>query len=172
MTAALARLEASRRRLREAMRPASPTPSATGPNAAGRTWHRRLRELPVIALVADALGAWWSQNPLRPVALVAAEAVNAVAKPLALRHPVALVLAAGAVGVALAWARPWRWALRSALFAGLVPQVASRVVASLPVESWLTLLGAALSGADVQARPEDAPRERAAKLPPTGQGGL
>ena len=133
------------------MRPAAPAPSATGPKAASQTWHRRLRELPVIGLVADALGAWWSQNPLRPVALVAAEAANAVAKPLALRHPVALVLVAAAGGAALAWARPWRWALRSALFAGLAPQVASRVVANLPVESWLTLLGAALSRADVRA---------------------
>ena len=157
MTAALARLEASRARLREAMRPTAPEPSADGPDAGGRSWLQRLRELPVIGLVADALHGWWAQNPLRPVALVAAEASNAVAKPLAQRHPIALVLAAAAVGAALAWARPWRWALRSALFAGLMPQVASRVVANLPIESWLTLLSAALSKADAQARPEGTP---------------
>ena len=172
MTAALARLEASRARLREAMRPASPAPQAGDSNAAGARWHRRLRELPVIGLVADALGAWWSQNPMRPVALVAADVSNAVARPLAQRHPFALVLAAGAVGAALAWARPWRWALRSALFAGLVPQVASRVVAKLPVESWLTLLGATLAKADTPARPADAAPEAGSSLPPRGQGEL
>ena len=158
MTAALARLEASRERLLEAMRPAATAPSVDGPQAAGRSWLQRLREFPVIALVADALNGWWTLNPLRPVALVAAEASNAVARPLAQRHPIALVLVAGTVGAALAWARPWRWALRSALFAGLVPQLASRVVARLPIDSWLTLLGATLSKADAQARPEDTAR--------------
>lgn len=170
MTAALDRLEASRARLREAMRPAAPAPSADGSNAASRSWYQRLRELPVIGLAADALGAWWSQNPLRPVALVAAEVSNAVAKPLAQRHPFALVLAAGVLGAALAWARPWRWVLRSALFAGLVPQVASRVVANLPVESWLTLLSAALSNADARTRPDETPPEAGSNQPPGGQG--
>lgn len=172
MTAALARLEASRARLREAMRPAAPAPSVGGRKWVGRFWLQRLRELPVIGLLADALGAWWSQNPLRPVALVAAEASNAVARPLARRHPITLVLLAGTLGAALAWARPWRWVLRSALFAGIVPQIASRVVAKLPVESWLTLLGAALSKADVQARPDVAPREPDSDVSPRGQGNL
>ena len=172
MTAALARLEASRARLREAMRPPTPAPSVDGRDAAGRSWLRRLRELPVIGIVADALHGWWSQNPLRPVALVAAEVSNAVAKPLAQQHPIGLVLVAGMVGAALAWARPWRWVLRSALFAGLVPQVASRVVAKLPIESWLTLLGATLSKADMKARPEGTLRDGDSGLPSPGQGDL
>lgn len=155
MTAALARLEASRARLREAMRPTAPEPSADGPDGIGRSWLRRLRELPVIGLVADALGAWWSHSTLRPVAQVAAEASSAVAKPLAQRHPIALVLVAGVAGAALAWGRPWRWALRSALFAGLLPQLATQVIAKLPIDSWLALLSAALSKADAGVQPED-----------------
>ena len=172
MTAALARLEASRARLRDAMRPAAPAPSTERAEAAGGSWLQRLRGLPVIGLVADALAGWWSQNPLRPVALVAAEASNAVARPLAQRHPIALVLAAGTVGAALAWARPWRWALRSALFAGLVPQLASRVVANLPIESWLTLLSGALSKEDVRARPADTAQGGNSATPFPGRGAL
>ena len=172
MTAALARLEASRARLREAMRPAAFAPSAVGKEAGARSWLQRLRELPVIRLVDDALGAWWSQSPLRPFALVAASASNAVVKPVARSYPVALVLVAGVVGAALAWARPWRWALRSALFAGVVPQVASRVVAKLPIESWLTLLGVALSKADAPPRPQDTQRDTHSGIPFPGRADL
>ncbi len=172
MTAALARLEASRARLREAMRPAGPAPPRDRPENAGRSWLQGLRELPIISLVADALHGWWLQNPLRPVALVAAEASNAVARPLAQRHPIALLLVAGTVGAALAWARPWRWALRSALFAGLVPQLASRVVDKLPIESWLTLLSAALSKADVRTRPEGTAQGSDSGVPFAGQSDL
>ena len=176
MTAALARLEASRVRLREAMRPAAPTPSVNGLDATDRSWLQRLRELPVISLMVDALGGWWTQSPLRPVALVAAGATNALAKPLAQRHPMALMLVAGTVGAALAWARPWRWVLRSALFAGLVPQVASRVLAKLPIESWLTLLSAALPKADAHAYPHDGsehtPGHADSGVTPKGQAGL
>jgi hypothetical protein len=69
------------------------------------------------------------------------------------RHPLALVAVAAVAGAGLAWARPWRWAIRSALFAGLLPQLTTRVVASLPLESWMTLLGTALSSRPPAARP-------------------
>jgi hypothetical protein len=172
VTAALDRLEASRARLREAMRPAAPAPPRGRPENAGRSWLQGLRALPIISLVADALHGWWLQNPLRPVALVAAEASNAVARPLAQRHPIALMLVAGTAGAALSWARPWRWALRSALLAGLVPQLASRVVDKLPIESWLTLLSAALSKAEAQPRPQDTARRGDPDVSFPGQGDL
>jgi hypothetical protein len=147
---ALERLESSRGRLRLAMLP--PPPSASDSRPAGSSsWLQRLKGLPLVGLVVDALSGWWMQHPLRPMFSVAAQASGAVAKPLAQRHPVALVLAAGLVGAALAWARPWRWALKSALFAGLAPQLASRIASKLPIESWMTLLGTALSGAGRQA---------------------
>lgn len=172
MTAALARLEASRARLRLAMRPAPAAVPIDGQKTTRRSWLQGWRELPVVGLVLDALHGWWSLNPLRPVVLVAAEASTAVARPLAQRHPIALMLVAGTVGAALAWARPWRWAVRSALFAGLAPQLASRLVAKLPIESWLTLVSAALSKADAHPRPLDTVPGGGSDVPVPRQGEL
>ena len=67
------------------------------------------------------------------------------------------VLVAAAVGALLVWSRPWRWALRPALLAGLAPQFASRVVAKLPIESWMTLLDSALSKASGSTTPSTRP---------------
>lgn len=152
---AVARLEASRARLREGMRPAPAAPEAAGSGDArpAASWLAQLKGLPVIDLVAQELHEWWSRHPLRPVVLVAAEASNAVARPLARRHPLVLVLSAAVVGAALVRGRTWRWAFRSALFAGLVPQLASRIVSNLPIESWMTLLGAALARVETPRSP-------------------
>ncbi len=157
--AALERVERSRERLRRAMLP----PSAA-PRAAPGSSVQRLREWPLVAELLDALAAWWWQHPLRPISQRAGEASNALARPLAQRHPLLLVLVAGLVGAGLAWSRPWRWIFGSALFAGLVPQFAARVVARLPLESWLTMLGAQLArpAPPVDAAPMD---ERRAPAP-------
>ncbi len=133
---AIERIEASRARLRHAMQPPpalKTNESATGPLA----WLARLRDQPSIAVIIDALQSWWSHHPMRPLLQVAREATNAVAKPIAQHNPVALVVAAGLLGIVLAWSRPWRWALKPALFAGLMPQLVSRVIAHLPLDSWL-----------------------------------
>ena len=102
--------------------------------------------MPTVRLVIDTLRGWWVQHPLHAVALVAGEASNAVAKPLAQRHPLGIVLAAALIGAALAWSRPWRWILKPALFAGLLPQLVSRVVTTLPIESWVNVLNSTLAG--------------------------
>ena len=137
------RIDFSRARLRAAM---SPPPAPAANADAGKTsWTQRLKQLPVISLVLESFHAWWTNHPLHAAAQVAAEASGAVVRPVARRHPFALVFVAGAVGALLVWSRPWRWALRPALLAGLAPQFASRVVANLPIESWMTLLGAALA---------------------------
>jgi hypothetical protein len=60
--------------------------------------------------------------------LLAFNTAQAVVQPLAKTHPVALVTVAFVVGGLLAWRRPWRWILRPALFAGLLPQL---LIASL-----------------------------------------
>ncbi len=143
MNAAIERLALSRDRLRRAMVPSPAVATAASPGP--QRWWRRLTEWPAVSAVVESVEAWWSQHPLRPVVQVAGEATTAAVKPLAQRNPVALVLAAAAVGAALAWSRPWRWAFRSALFAGLVPQLVARVVAHLPIESWMTMLGSMLS---------------------------
>lgn len=159
-TTALERLERSRECLRRAMLPPAavprPAPGRFGP------FLQRLRGWPLVAESLDALAAWWWQHPLRPLAQVAGDASNAVARPLAQRHPLLLVLAAGLSGAALAWSRPWRWIFGSALFAGLVPQFAARIVARLPIDSWLTMLGAQLSRA---TPPADAAPMKARRPP-------
>ncbi len=141
MSAATARIELSRERLRLAM---NPPPEPERPRTE-RPFVDRVMAWPVLNDVLESLRHWWAAHPLRPVGLVAGEAVNAVARPVALRHPWLLVLGAAAVGGALAYGRPWRWVLRSTLFAGLVPQLASRVASSLPIESWMTTVGAMMS---------------------------
>ncbi|MBC8056365.1 MAG: hypothetical protein H7Y61_07280 [Rhizobiales bacterium] len=150
MSEALRKVEASRQRLRAAMAP--PPQSVHEPAAKSNSAAQRLLALPIVGAVVDSVTAWWSQHPLRPMAQVANEASTAVMKPLAKRNPFTVVLVAGALGAGLAWTRPWRWMFRSALFAGLVPQLASRVVSSLPIESWMSMVGAAMARQQGPAR--------------------
>ncbi len=62
---------------------------------------------PVTRLLGT-LRARWAQHPLHDAATLALLAGNAAVRPVARRHPVALVLLAAACGAALAWARPWK----------------------------------------------------------------
>ena len=142
MTAA-ERLDLSRARLRGALLPPPVLVEETGRR--GRFWRGRIANLPIVGIVIETLQEWWSHHALRPATQVAAEASRVVLTRLAQHHPFALVLSAGAAGAALAWSRPWRWIFSSALLAGLLPQLASRIVARLPLETWTTMLGAALS---------------------------
>jgi hypothetical protein len=138
-----ARIELTRARLRLAMMP--PDRAHAARPAASFMSAAHLKELPVIGTIIEAIQSWWFNHPMRPVASVAVEASNAVVQPLAQRNPFALVAGAAALGALFVWSKPWRWLFGPALFAGLVPQVASRVVSNLPIESWMTMLGTALS---------------------------
>lgn len=142
MTAA-DRVDLSRARLRRALLP--PPVMAEKKGRKGRLSRGRIADLPVFGIVIETLKEWWSHHALRPAMQVAAEASRVVLTPLAQHHPFGLVLSASAAGAALTWSRPWRWMFSSALFAGLLPQLASRMVARLPLETWTTMLGAALS---------------------------
>lgn len=134
----LERLEQSRALLRSAMTPAPGlTTEAQAHGIAG--WLHRLRESPAIAIVLDALSGWWSKHPMRLVAEAAGDAVAATARPIAQHNPVLLVVVAALAGATLTWSRPWRWLVKPALFAGLAPQLVSRVLANLPLESWLSV---------------------------------
>ena len=164
MSLAVDRIESSRAQLRLAMTPAKPAlqQARSGEN---RSWLHRMGALPLVHAVSESITSWWSHHPLRPVGQVAGEASNAIVKPIAQRNPMALVLVAALVGAGLAWSRPWRWIFRSALFAGLVPQLVSRVVTNLPIESWMAMLGSALStqrSAQDHSTREVAPDARAA----------
>jgi len=164
VSAATVRIELSRERLRLAM---DPPPEPVTPRTE-RPLLDRVLAWPVLHDVLESVRHWWSIHPLRPVGLVAGEAASAVARPVALRHPWLLVLGAAAVGGALAWSRPWRWLLRSTLFAGLVPQLASRVASSLPIESWMSTVGAMMSTPPRRrANPSSAEPSPASSAPPT-----
>jgi hypothetical protein len=140
---AIERLALSRERLRSTMMPAPQRPAShASSGSAGSftaTLAERLKDLPGAAMLLDAVRTWWAQHPLRTAGLVAAEASRKFAAPLAERNPLALILGAVVIGALLALSRPWRWALRPAIFAGLVPAIAARIMRQLPLESWLRM---------------------------------
>lgn len=78
--------------------------------------------LPGTGEVMDALAAWWKDASLRP---------------LAQRHPIALVTGALFAGALLAWTRPWRWLFRPALLTTLGPALLTSVLASGAVQAWI-----------------------------------
>ncbi len=132
------RLALSRERLRQAMAPS--TPRAAHANRSAGAWLDGLKSNPASAILIDAVTRWWGQHPLRLAGMVAADATAAAVRPMAQRNPLGLVLAALLVGGALAWSRPWRWLLTPALVAGLVPQLFSKLMALVPLQSWIAVL--------------------------------
>ena len=138
------RLARSRERLRAAMHDAAVTPrGVSAPRAAGSAmaWLDSLKTaFPGAAVIMDAVRSWWTPHPLRIAGMVADDAAKAVLRPFAQRHPLALVAGAMLLGGLLAWAHPWRGFLKSALFAGLLPQLIAKVLAQVPSRSWMAVL--------------------------------
>ncbi len=152
------RLQLSRESLREAMQADAQAKTARdGPSHTKfwSSWANTLRKTPGISLLMDAAGAWWSQHPARTATLLASEAAKTLVQPLAKRNPVGLVLGAAAFGALFAWSRPWRWIMTPALFAGLLPQIVSKVIAQVPPKNWMSIIAAmaAESGAEPRTEP-------------------
>lgn len=155
------RITLSRERLRLAMLPKPSTPGDR------RSLLERAKHWPAVGMVADSVDAWWENHPLHALSDVASDASDTVMRPLANRHPLALVAGAAVAGAVLAWVRPWRWLFSSALLAGLAPQLASRLVAKLPVESWISMLGSFIGPAEPRRRARRAQPTAAAPIDPT-----
>ena len=83
----------------------------------------------VIALLAER----WRQSPWRLSLQLADQTADTLLRPLAQRHPVGLVLAAGAAGGLFMRVRPWRWLPATSLLA-LWP-LAGRAIAQAALES-------------------------------------
>jgi hypothetical protein len=112
------RLAASRERLRLGLQ-GKPAEAGGAPPAPESTpaWMTPLMGHPATAFALQAASAWWSGHPLKALGQGAAAAADAALRPVARRHPIALVLGAGLLGGLLVWARPWRWLPSPALLA-------------------------------------------------------
>lgn len=141
---ALQRLIHSRNELRMAMLPAPPSATAA-PHTGSGVAHLaeqltdKVRSLPGANVIVDAIRLWWAKHPLNLVGRVGAEAARRYTAPVAERNPVGLLLGAVAAGALLALLRPWRWLLRPALFAGLIPAIAFRALKEVPAASLLNV---------------------------------
>lgn len=147
------RLELSRQRLKQALqadaagagqRPgqggAAPGAQPGAGNAPHSPWLAGLRSTPGRSALLDALLAWWGYHPMRMYGVLASRAAETLARPVASRHPYGLVLSAAVIGALLVWSRPWRWIVRPALFAGLLPVLARATLRQMPLHAWLAAL--------------------------------
>ena len=128
-------------------------------------WLQDLTQMPVVAAVLDAVRQWWGHHPLRLAALVAGDAGKSVIGPIAQRHPLKLVLGAVLVGGVLAWWRPWRRVVTPALLAGLLPQIMSKVLSNVPVQSWLSVLNTFTESTKTRASSAEPPPAAAPSEP-------
>lgn len=145
---ALQRLADSREEMRRSLMPAparaasTPVPAAhkaRGVGAFATHVSDTVRRLPGANVLSDALRIWWVKHPVNIVGRVGMEATRRYVTPIAERSPGKLILGAVAVGAVLSLLRPWRWVLRPALLAGLVPVIAVRVLKEVPAASLMRM---------------------------------
>ncbi len=138
-TTAVGRLNLSRARLRQSMHDSLQSQYAARQrrsSGVGAHWLDGLKSMPGGAVLIHAVNIWWVKQPLRAVALAAADAAKAVLQPVVQRHPLVLVAGAFALGGVLAWSRPWRWVSKPMVLSGLLAPLLSKVIANMPSGIW------------------------------------
>jgi hypothetical protein len=174
VVAAVERLALSREQLRTAMLPKRRTSGKAdaqgGAGAVASSLTDRLKAIPGAPVLLDAVKTWWAQHPLRMATSLAAEASRKFAGPIAERNPLALVFGAVLLGALIALTRPWRWLLRPALFAGLIPALAARAIRELPIDSLLRIFSPGTQSAAVKPSAPTAARSVAASPADKGTG--
>jgi len=131
------RLTLSRERLRVALARTGARPGARADASGPGLLDILKTALPGASVLIDTLGQWWARHPLHASGLLASSLVQTFLRPVAQRHPVALVAGAVVLGAALAFSRPWRWAFKSHFLSALGPSLLSSVLASATVQSWI-----------------------------------
>lgn len=135
-TSACERLVRSRERLFVAMRElaASPADKRRQPNGGGADpWPPNLRCGSGAGLLAEIAQSWWAKQPWRVVGMLGIEAAGLLLRPVAQRHPYALMGAAAATGAVVVLVRPWRWVSIPALLARVLPKVLAEIIRPGPV---------------------------------------
>jgi hypothetical protein len=124
------RLAHSRALLRESLLGTGPANSPASGASTGNGLDGRGTDA-AVNLIAGALADRWSRHPLGIVLSLAMRAATASARPLAARHPWALLAAAFAFGGVLVWSRSWRWARPGPWVGVLAPLLLATVRAAM-----------------------------------------
>lgn len=132
------RLPASRLRLRDSLLaiarpPPQPSLFADGIGHVGDRLLDRIKALPMASALLEGLSAWWQRNPLHRAA---GQASTQLLGPVARRRPGAVVLIAVGSGILLAYARPWRWLLRTSNLFGAISQVIRGALRGPSAKAW------------------------------------
>ncbi|MGH6645657.1 hypothetical protein [Aquabacterium sp.] len=87
-----------------------------------QAWMKDLRDHPMLSSAFNAVQGWWESHPWRPATHLAGGLFREALQPVAMKHPLALVLVAAAIGGSLVWFRPGRGLVKSLLLKGVVSQ--------------------------------------------------
>lgn len=157
---AVARVRASRAKLRDAIEARRPRPEPDEANdgtsdGLARYWRTAQRMM----------RRGWHKHPWRPWVSMAQGLVEPAARsmigPIARDHPVALVTGAACVGALFMATRPWRWLAPKAVAAGVSASFAAASIRALMHGPWLATLVDALT-------PREAPSAGVPTREPTG----
>jgi hypothetical protein len=142
------RLALSRSQLRLALLQLRTGAGPADESHATPAWWKALRAEPGTRVLLGALATWWTRQPWHQTTALLAEAAKQLLRPVALRNPLTLVLAAATIGGALVLIKPWRWISVAALASGLLPQLIAKVLPTLHPATWVDLLNSWLHAGD------------------------